>query len=164
MNASLTIKYRFSKSITIHGSFALVFRQLDRSLDLSPSTATSLEVPPHPEFGAICTGFPSAKLGASVVQTYSTVTNLMKLVCDDGCSGLFASSSNFGCCTSMSVILIMYVSWLDHRPLLHGLLSPRTATLELTAYTFCIVCIHCFRFHYVTNVNHCIVPKALIVP
>ena len=50
---------------------------------------------------------------------------------------------------------------LDHRPLLHGLLSPCTATLELTAD---IVCIHCFRFRYVTNGNHCIVPKALIVP
>ena len=59
--------YRFSKSIMIHGFFALVIRQLDCPLDLSPSTATSLEVPPHPEFGAICTGFPSAKLGASVV-------------------------------------------------------------------------------------------------
>ena len=45
----------------------------------------------------------------------------------------------------------------NHRPLLHGLLS----TLELTAD---IVCIHCFRFRYVTNVNHCIVPKVLIVP
>ena len=33
--------------------------------------------------------------------------------------------------------------------------------LELTAY---IVCSECFRFRYVTNVNHCIVPKALIVP
>ena len=30
---------------------------------------------------------------------------------------------------------------LNHRPLLHGLLSPRTATLELTAYTF-FYCLH----------------------
>ena len=51
--------------------------------------------------------------------------------------------------------------WYNHRPLLHGLLSPRTATLELKAD---IVCIHCFRFRYVTNVNHCIVPKVFIVP
>ena len=49
----------------------------------------------------------------------------------------------------------------DHRHLLHGLLSPRTATLNLTAN---IGCSECFRFRYVTNVNHCIVPKALIVP
>ena len=47
-----------------------------------------------------------------------------------------------------------------HRHQLHGLLSPRTATLELTAY---IVCSECFRFRYVTNENHCIVPNALIV-
>ena len=49
----------------------------------------------------------------------------------------------------------------NHRHLLHGLLSPRTATLDLTAN---IGCSECFRFRYVTNVNHCIVPKALIVP
>ena len=52
------------------------------------------------------------------------------------------------------------VAWFNHRHQLHGLLSPRTATLELTAY---IVCSECFRFRYVTNVNHCMVPKALIV-
>ena len=56
------------------------------------------------------------------------------------------------------IIIIMHSV---HRPLLRGLLSPRTVTLELTAD---IVCIHCFRYRYVTNVNHCIVPKALIVP
>ena len=51
--------------------------------------------------------------------------------------------------------------YFNHRHQLHGLLSPRTATLELTAD---IVCSECFRFRYVTNVNHCIVPNALIVP
>ena len=50
---------------------------------------------------------------------------------------------------------------LHHRHLLHGLLSPRMATLDITAN---IGCSECFRFRYVTNVNHCIVPKALIVP
>ena len=49
----------------------------------------------------------------------------------------------------------------SHRHLLLRLLSPRTATLDLTAN---IVCSECFRFRCVTNVNHCIVPNALIVP
>ena len=49
----------------------------------------------------------------------------------------------------------------EHRHQLHGLLSPRTATLELTTD---IVCNECFRFRYVTSVKYCIVPKALIVP
>ena len=48
-----------------------------------------------------------------------------------------------------------------HRRPLHGLLFRRTATLDLTEN---IGCSECFRFRYVTNVNHCIVPKALIVP
>ena len=48
-----------------------------------------------------------------------------------------------------------------HRHILHGQLTPRTATLKLTAN---IGCSECFRFRYVTSVNHCIVPKALIVP
>ena len=51
--------------------------------------------------------------------------------------------------------------WYHHRHVLHGLLSPRTTTLDLMAN---IGCSECFLFRYVTNVNHCIVPKALIVP
>ena len=45
----------------------------------------------------------------------------------------------------------------NHRHQLHGLLSPRTATLELTAD---IGCSECFRFRYVTNVKALIVPRS----
>ena len=55
--------------------------------------------------------------------------------------------------------IYMITICLTHRHRLHGLLSPRM-TLELMAD---IVCSECFRFRYVTNVNHCIVPNALIV-
>ena len=60
-----------------------------------------------------------------------------------------------------SEITSLYWVRIHHRHVLHGLLSPRMTTSELTAD---IVCSECFRFRYVTNVNHCIRPKALIVP
>ena len=59
---------------------------------------------------------------------------------------------------------------LYHRHLLYNIWTAISTPGNVRSYpssaypTFCIVCIHCFRFHYVTNVNYCIVPKALIVP
>ena len=58
-----------------------------------------------------------------------------------------------------SEITSLYWVRIHHRHVLHGLLSPRTTTSELTAD---IVCSECFRFRYVTNVNHCIRPNALM--